>query len=240
MLKSGGAQQNQGLRPRHLFTTPLYRTVCCELIRLNRLGASDCGRYRAATPLNDTPSRHPFDDNNTPSKQPFEADIATHPVVPAFQSSAHENTYGATSSLCEVNSQTPISKRSGARAVFLNLFREAGECGASTERRLIGQPLGSGRAKSLGLDAMVGGLAQRKFAGVGKQPGLRWSKSDARKRTTGATAWVDRRIECRVSKSLNDLLRVDVCAQRFENRLRETAGGDQDPSGQLGDRKWRA
>lgn len=83
-------------------------------------------------------------------------------------------------------------------------------------------------------------MAQRKFAGVGKQPGLRWSKSDARKLTTGATAWVDRRIECRVSKSLNDLLRVDVCAQRFENRLRETAGGDQDPSGQLGDRKWRA
>lgn len=221
-------------------TTPLYRIVCCELIRLNRLGASGCGRYRTATPLHDTPSRHPFDDNNTPSKQPFEADIARHPVVPAFQSSAHENTYGATSSLCEVNPQTPISKRCGARAVFLNLFREAGECGASTERRLIVQPLGSGRAKSLGLEAMVGGLAQRKFAGVGKQHGLRWSKSDARKRTTGATAWVDRRIQCRVSNSLDNLLQVDVCAQRFENRLRETTGGDQDPSGQLGYRKWRA
>lgn len=251
MQKNGGAQQNQGLRPRHLFTTPLHdtpstmttplhRTVCCELIRLNRRGAPSCGRYRAATPLHDTPSRHPFYDDNTPSRQPFEADTATHHVVPAFQSSAHENNYGATFSLCEVNPQTPISKRGGVRVVFLNLCREAGECGASTECRLRGQPLGSERAKSLGLDAMVGGLAQRKFAGWGKQPGLRGSKSDARKRTTGATAWVDRRIECRVSNSLDDLLRVEVCAQRFENRLRETAGGDQDPSGQLRERKWRA
>lgn len=242
VLRNGGAQQNQGLRPRHLFTTPLHdtpstmttplhRTVCCELIRLTRRGAAGCGRYRAATSLADTPSRHPFDDDDTPSRQQCEAVIATHPVTPAFQSSAHENTYGATSSLCEVNPQTPISKRGGVRAVFLNLFREAGECGASTERRLRCQPLGAERAKSLGLDETVGGLAQRKFAGLGEQPGFRWIKSDARKRIARASIWVDRRIECRVRNTLDDSLRIDVCAQRLENRLRATAGDDQAPWG---------
>ncbi len=165
-------------------TTPLHRTVCCELIRLNRRGAPSCGRYRAATPFHDTPSRHPFDDDSTPSRQPFQADIATHHVVPAFQSSAHENNYGATFSLCEVNRQTPISKRGGVRVVFLNLCREAGEGGVTEVSKHLragrGRAADSERTKSLGLIAMVGALAQRKFAGWSKQPGLRGSKSHAR------------------------------------------------------------
>lgn len=255
MPKNGGAQQNQGLRPttplhdtpsRHpsTMTTPLHSTVCCKLTRLNSRDALAGGRFRPATPLHNTPSRHPFGDDDTPSRQPSDVDIATRPVARAFQSGAHETSPNAIFSLCEVNRQTPISKRGGVRVVFLNLCREAGEGGVTEVSKHLragrGRAADSERTKSLGLIAMVGALAQRKFAGWSKQPGLRGSKSHARERTTGTTAWINRRIECRVSNRLADLLRIEVCTQRCENRLRETAGGDESLGWQICERKGRA
>lgn len=225
-------------------TTPLHNIVFCKPTRLNSRDALTGGRFRPATPLHDTPSRHPFGDDDTPSRHPLDVDIATRPVARAFQRGAHGNSSNATFSLCEVNRQTPISKRGGVRVVFLNLCREAGEGGVSDVRKHLrawrGRRADSERTKSLGLDVMVGALAQRKFAGWSKQPGLRGSKSHARERTTGTTAWINRRIGCRVSNCLADLLRIEVCAQRCENGLRETAGGDESFGGQVGERKGRA
>lgn len=101
-------------------------------------------------------------------------DIATRHVARAFQRCEHETSPYAIFSLCEVSRQTPISKRGGVRAAFLNLCREADEGGVSEEskhqRAVRGRGAESGRTKSLGLDAMVEALAQRKFAGWGKRP----------------------------------------------------------------------
>lgn len=252
--KNAGAQQNQGFRPTKplhdtpsrrpsTMTTPLHSTLCCKPTRLNSRDALTGGRFRPATPLHNTSSQHPFGDDDTPSRQPSEVDIPTPHVARAFQSGEHETSPNAIFSLCEVNRQTPISKRGGVRVAFLNMCREADEGCVSEvskhQRAVRGRRSESGRIKSLGLDAMVGALAQRKFAGWRKRPGLRGSKSHARERTTGTAAWINRRIECRVSNRLADLLRIEVCTQRCENRLRETAGGDESLGWQICERKGR-
>lgn len=180
-----GAPINQGSDQQDLLTTPLNDTPSMTTTPLHSFifreltwpvnrGPLCGGLFSLATPLPNTASRRHLSDDDTPSRHPLDVSIATRPAVRAVQRDAPGNRRYEDSPLCEVNRQTPISKRGGVKAVFLNLCREAGNYAKSVVRKYSGaegvKQEDSEHAKSLGLDMTVGALAQRKFAGERKSP----------------------------------------------------------------------
>lgn len=144
-----GAPINQGSVQQHLFTTPLNDTSSMTTTPLRRFKFHEltwpvnrgalCGRlFSLATSLPNTPSRRDLGDDDTPSRHPLDASIATRPAVRAVQRDFSGKRPYEYSPLCEVNRQTPISKRGGVKAVYLNLCREAGDCWESVVRKYSG------------------------------------------------------------------------------------------------------
>lgn len=173
-------------------TTPLHKILRCFNPPRNSLKPLEGLRRRPAPPHCNTPSRHPLNHDDASSQRSLGFDTATGHGTQGLQHDVPKASSNTHVLLCEVNRQTPISKRGGVRSLFLNLCREAWDCGVAPKAGLRAQRPGLKRAKFLGLDAVVGELAKRKFA--------RWGTA------------------CRIEREKNLLLvdgAMEPCAERI-------------------------
>ena len=190
-------------------TTPLHKILRCFNPPRNSLKPLEGLRRKPAPPHCNTPSRHPLNHDDASSQRSLGFDTATGQGTQGLQQDVPKASSNTHVLLCEVNRQTPISKRGGVRSLFLNLCREAWDCGVAPKASLRAQRPGLKLAKSLGLDSVAGDLANRKFAsgepaqGPGKQIPC-WSTqiwSLARSGQSLSKRGKNLRVTCRVSRS---------------------------------------
>lgn len=112
------------------------------------------------------------------------------------QPGARINRSGARFPLCEVNPQTPISKRGGVRGLLLNLCREAVDGGGrrkGANRRTEATSDVSRADVFLGIGHVGESMCPAQICVWISRPGTEGSKSNARYQSPGTKAWCNSR-----------------------------------------------